>query len=329
MNKTTETAPATNPFALPSEISIMIIGIFGVITNGTLLIVMILDPLKCFRRPSMYFVLSLAISDLFTSITSCLFAVQNHVTSEFFSKVLTSVIWASVVNSFVTILSMAIERFIVVRYPIKAKSIITTRRILIAITVTWVISLVSGAGVSFPPPYNEYVQFGCLLECFVIILVMFGIYLRILVLLKKSSKIFRAGHFTRHRHRNSEQGKRRNDVAYQRSLNMVVFYLALVLIITVLPHLILGQIYLGYKFFYPTHSRPESLLNAPYISFPIELLNFVLNPVIYAYRLPQFRAALCYYFKKKTNRPRAGSDVIFSRERNLSNRNHCSYDTMI
>lgn len=329
MNKTVETPPATNPFALPSEISILIIGIFGVITNGTLLFVMIKDPLKCFRRPSMYFVLSLAFSDLSTGMASCLFAVQDRVMSELFNKVLVSVIWASVVNSFITILSMAIERFIVVRYPIKAKSIITARRISIAITVTWVVSIASGSGVSFPPPYNEYIQFGCLLECFIIILVMFGIYLRILVLLKKSAKMFRGGQFTRHRHRSSEQGKKRNDTAYQRSLNMVVFYLALVLIITVLPHLILGQIYLGYKFFYPTLSRPESLEYAPYISFPVELLNFVLNPVIYAYRLPQFRASLCYYFKKKANRPRAGSDAIFSRERHLSHRNHCSYDTMI
>lgn len=326
-NETAETAD--NPFQLPSEIATLVIGILGVITNGTLLYVMIRDPLKCFRRPSMYFVLSLAFSDMSTGIASCLFAVQNQVKSKLFSMVLVSVIWASVVNSFITILLMAIERYIVIRYPIKAKSIITTRRTSIAIAVTWVISIASGAGVSFPPPYNEYIQFACLVECFIIILVMFGIYLRMLVLLKKSSKLFLGGQFTRHRRGGSDQGKKRKKASEQRNLNMVVFYLALVLIITVLPHLILGQIYLGYTFFYPTHPRPVSLDYAPYISFPVELLNFVINPVIYAYRLPQFRAALLYYFKKKRNRPRAGSDMIFCRDRNLSIRNNCSYDTMI
>ena len=322
------TAPSTNPFELPSDIAVLVIGIFGVITNGILLLVMFLDPLKCFRRPSMYFAISLAFSDLSTGITSCLISMQKHVTSEYFKKFNNSSIWASVENSFITILLMAIERFIVIRYPIKAKSIITTRRISIAIAVTWLVSIVLGAGVSFPKPYNDYVMFGCLIECFLIILVMLGIYFRMSVLLRKSSKIFRGKQFSRHG--SCEPGKKpKKNATYERSLNMVVFYLALVLIITVFPHLLIGQVYLGYTLFYPTLPMPFSLRYAPYISFPVELLNFVLNSVIYAYRLPQFRTALCYYLgKKRRNGRREGSISIFSRHRN-SSKNDRTSDVMI
>ena len=325
------TAQPSNPLAIPSDIAVLVIGIIGIITNGILLLVLYLDPFKCFRRPSMYFVISLSFSDLSTGIASCLYAMKNHFTSEYFLKVVTSSIWASVENSFIIILLMAIERFIVIRYPMKAKSIITGRRMFMAIVVTWLVSILLGAGVSLPEPINDYVMFGCLIECFLIILVMLGIYLRMICLLKKSSKIFRGKQLVRHSR--CEQGKKPKDATYQRSLNMVVFYLALVLIITVLPHLIIGQIYLGYKFFYPTHQPdqwPVSLVYAPYISFPLELLNFVLNSVIYAYRLPQFRRTLCYYLRRKSgNRLREGSVLIFPRNRNSTRGNHASDHTMI
>ena len=197
-----------------------------------------------------------------------------------------------------------------------------------AIVVTWLVSILLGAGVSLPEPINDYIMFGCLIECFLIILVMLGIYLRMICLLKKSSKIFRGKQLVRHSR--CEQGKKPKDATYQRSLNMVVFYLALVLIITVLPHLIIGQIYLGYKFFYRTHHRPVSLAYAPYISFPLELLNFVLNSIIYAYRLPQFRRTLCYYLGRKSrNKHREGSTLIFHRNRNSMKENHICNETMI
>ena len=296
------TPQPTNPFELPSDIATLVIGIFGVITNAILLLIMFLDPFKCFHRPNMYFVISLAFSDLSTSIASCMFAWRKYEPSEYLSKVATFAIWASIGNSFVTILLMAIERYIVIRFPMKAKSIITTKRIFIAIASTWVVSTILGAGVSFSKSFHSYIKFGVLIECFVIVLVMLIIYVRMSVLLRKSSKIFSETQFSRHS--STEHGKKPKDAAYQRSLNMVVFYLALVLIITVVPHLIIGQIYLGYIFFYPTHDRPVALTYAPYISFPVELLNFVLNPVIYAYRLPQFRKALCYYLRRKTKKRR-------------------------
>ena len=307
MNNSTP-EPSTNPFELPSDIATMVIGIFGVITNGILLLIMFLDPFKCFRRPSMYFVISLAFSDLSTSIASCMFAWRKYVTSEYFSKVSLFAVWASVGNSFVTILLMAIERYIVIRYPMKAKSIITTRRIFIAIASTWVVSTILGAGASFPGSLENYIQFGVLIECFLIVLVMLIIYVRMSVLLRQSSKIFHGKQFSRHS--STEHGKKPKDAAYQRSLNMVVFYLALVLIVTVLPHLIIGQIYLGYIFLYRIHDRPVALKYAPYITFPFELLNFVLNPVIYAYRLPQFRKALCYYIGRKNKKGRHEESIL-------------------
>ena len=329
-NSTTVQPP--NPFENPSNIAILVIGILGIFTNGIILIVMYLDPFKCFRRPSMYFVMSLAFSDVATGIASCMFAMKKYATSEYFQKVALSAIWASVENSFVTILLMAIERYIVIRYPIKAKFIITTRRIFIAIAATWLVSTILGAGVSFPEPYSNYIMFGVLIECFLIILIMLGIYVRMAVLLRKASKIFREKTFSRHsrneqdsRHSRNEQEKKPKDDHYHRTLNIVVFYLALVLIITVLPHLILGQIYLSYRFFYPaTHEIPVALKYAPYISFPVELLNFVLNSVIYAYRLPQFRAALCYYLRGRESRNgrRAESIVVLTRHRNFTKKDH-------
>ena len=289
-----------NPLALPSDIATLVIGIIGVITNGILLTVLLLDPLKCFRRPSMYFVISLAFSDFLTCIVSCAFPFRMKVPSEYFTLISISAIWASVENSFLTILLMAIERLIVIRVPMKAKSIITRRRTWIAIAITWLISLLLGAGVSIPPPYGDYVMFCVLIELFVIILVMLIIYVIMLILIKKSSNIFRGKQFTRHSSSGSE--KKPKEAKQEHNLTMVVFYLALVLVVTVLPHLIIGQIFVGNKLFNPGQKQTKALSYAPYISFPVELLNFVLNSVIYAYRLPQFRDSLRYYLKKITRK---------------------------
>ena len=296
MNNTAQ----SNPFEFPSQIAILVIAFLGVIANGVLLVVLLWDPLKCFRRPSIYFVISLAFSDFFTGITSCLFAVQRYVTSKFFVLILQSAIFSSIENSFITILLMSIERLIVILYPMKVKSIITSRRIFMSIGVTWLVSILLGAATSFPTVeiFNDYVKFGILLECFLIVLIMLGIYSRMIFLLKNSSKVFRGNGFFRHSTREAES--RRSVEKYHRNLNTVVFYLALVLIITVLPHLTLGLVYLGYKFFHPDHPLPLSLQYAPHVTFPIELLNFVLNSVIYAYRLPQFRASLFYCCKKNS-----------------------------
>ncbi|XP_028397555.1 melanopsin-like [Dendronephthya gigantea] len=320
MNNTTV---QSNPFEFPSQISILVIAFLGVIANGILLVVLLWDPLKCFRRPSMYFVISLAFSDFFTGIASCLFAVKDHVTSEYFGLILQSAIFCSIENSFITILLMSIERLIVIMFPMKAISIITSRRIFISIGVTWFFSILLGAAVSFPPGaiFNDYVKFGILIECFLIILIMLGIYIRMIFLLKNSSNVFRENGFIRHS--SCDARSRRSIDRYHRSLNTVVFYLALVLIITVLPHLILGQVYLGYKFFHPNHPMPLSLQYAPYVTFPIELLNFVLNSVIYAYRLPQFRASLFHCCKKKSGNQRqetALRRILF--HNNVPNGNH-------
>lgn len=320
-------ASASNSFQLPSSVVVLIIGIVGFITNGILLLVMFFDPLKCFHRPSMYFVISLAISDFLTGIASCFFAVEQLVRSPYIKTVSVAAIWCSVENSFITILLMAIERLIAIRYPLKAKSMITSRRILILILITWFISMGFGAGVSFPLPYGSYVMFGCLIGCFLIIVVMLAIYFTMIVLLRKSSKMFGGRQITRHG--TSESGRKAKDAKFQRCLNMVVFYLALVLIITVLPHLIIGQIYLGYALFYPTHSRPVLLEYAPYISFPLELLNFVLNSVIYAYRLPQFRASVCYYLKRKKRRMNREVSLMGYSRRPTSSKGNTSDEIVI
>ena len=307
MNNTTQ---PPNPLALPSDIATLVIGIIGVITNGILLTVLLLDPLKCFRRASMYFVISLAFSDFITGIVSCMFAFYKQVNSKNFSNILISMIWASVENSFVTILLMAIERLIVIRVPMKAKSIITRRRTWIAIAITWLISLLLGAGVSFPYPYGAYIKFCVLIELFVIILVMLIIYVIMLILIKKSSKIFRGKQFTRHR--SCGLGKKSKEAKQEHNLTMVVFYLALVLVVTVLPHLIIGQIFVGNELFNPGQKQTKALSYAPYISFPVELLNFALNSVIYAYRLPQFRDSLRYYLIKITRKRQLRSVPILN-----------------
>lgn len=300
-----ETCLLKHPLALPYLVAILVVGIAAVFANGILLIVLLFDPLKCFRRPSMYFITSLGFSDLLTGIVSCLYSI-HHIQncsskettrneSEYLSKVIKSTIWASVENSFITVLLMAIERYIFIKFPIKAKSIVTVKRIFLAIGVTWLVSLIFGAGVSLSHPYDKYIKFGILFQLVFLIFVMLFLYVRIIILLGKSSKAFQGKQFSRHC--SIRSGKAQMENQHQSFLNKIVFYLALILFITVLPHLIIGQIFLVFEIFFRSYAKPKALEYASFISFPLELLNFVLNAVVYAYRLPKFRSSLCHILR--------------------------------
>lgn len=304
---------ATIPYVFPSNVATIVCGVLAIITNATLLIITFLDPLKSFKRSSIYFIISLSFSDFFTGITSCFYALSNCVSlPKILVLGLTCSIWASAQNSFITILLMSIERLIVVRNPLKAKSVITKRRTIISIGVTWFISIAVGAAVGIPEPYKTYVMFSFVIECCVMVIIMLLIYLRILCLLRNSTKLFRGNSFRRSQ--SDSEGRSVESSKRQHNLNLVVFYLAVFLIVTVLPHLISGQIYLGYKLFFSERNPPQTLDIVPYITFPLELLNFIVNPVIYAWRLPEYRKALCYYFRRRKGVQRRGSGSFTSRQ---------------
>ena len=107
----------------------------GAVANLMLLIAFVKDPLKCFRNSATYLVGNLALSDMVYNlhlITGVLQNVRNDVV-DFLS-------YFSFYSSMVTIFSIALDRFLMIRYPFKHRILTSKKKMAAWITVIWFLS---------------------------------------------------------------------------------------------------------------------------------------------------------------------------------------------
>ena len=153
------------------SIVIFAIGVLSLFTNGVLLVILYLDPLKKFRTTTSYLIISLTISDFLTGGLACAYAFAR---ADAF--VVTNVIlYVTILSSTFAIFFMACERLVVVTYPLKAKSLITRRRIGLFIVGNWLASSVLGGLVGgLPDSENRYLRFSLFSVILILVLVLVG-----------------------------------------------------------------------------------------------------------------------------------------------------------
>ena len=187
---------------------------------------------------------------------------------------------------------MACERLVVVTYPLKAKSLVTRRRIGLFIAANWLVSSVLGGVVGgLPEPENSYLRLSLLSVILILVLVLVVIYFMI---------IWR----TKHRPTFSSETMRTRGlriIQREQRLTRVLFLLIAVLMVTVVPYFAAIVVSTGYLIFSDPIYAPNGVLFIKNYFFPVELLNFFINPIIYAWRLPDYRHSLYFYFRKSRN----------------------------
>ena len=386
------------------DIFVLLVGIFSLVTNGVLLYILLRDPLKCFKASTTYFIISLSFSDLLTGMNACFWGLAEFL-SEDHKRYLLSLFWITTQVSFLTLLAMSVERFLIVKYPIYCRVWITKKRVSFAIACIWSVSATLGGLVLLPPPHLDFVQFSIFCEFFLSVFVITGLYAFILFGIRSSQKsvkgtgqLHKGGSGKTSSKRKTSSGKKdtygiqitvteepnsslsrtlvivpvcpgsptistehsngttnngalgedllngkkytvgqkpegiktrtkgvefpeetsncskaRRDFikaaqnvvrmkqktgsSQQDKLTAVVLLLVGILALTVLPYLLASQILLGYWMFCKC-PPPNVLLLFHRYYFPIELLNFAVNPLVYAWRLPQYRRSLKYLCSK-------------------------------
>ena len=396
------------------QIFVLTVGLFSLVTNGVLLYILLRDPLKCFKASTTYFIISLAFSDLLTGTNACFFGLAKPLAlTPDLQNYLLSLFWITTQVSFLTLLAMSVERFLIVKYPIYCRVWITKKRVSFAIACIWSVSATLGGLVLLPPPQQTYVQFSIFCEFFLSVFVITGLYTFILFGIRSSQKnvkgtgqLHKGGSgrsirktsslrkastgkkdtygiqititedpdsslsrtlvpvnsesplilkthsngtmnngalgeelFNGNKHsveqnldgnenvqavktrkksveireetsncskarrnfikaaQNIIRNKQKTGGSQQDKLTAVVLLLVGILALTVLPYLLASQILIGYSIFCNC-PPPEALLQFTHYYFPIELLNFAVNPLVYAWRLPQYRRSLRYLCSK-------------------------------
>ena len=171
---------------------VMAVGLLSILTNGVLLFILVKDPLKCFKASTTYFIISLSFSDLLTGANACLWAVDKIFPfSNEARKYMLAIFWITVQASFLTLVAMSAERFLIVKYPLYCRMWITKRRVSLFIALIWFVSAILGGQlVILPLPKQLYVQFSIYTEFFISVFVIAALYVFILLGIRNSQKAF-------------------------------------------------------------------------------------------------------------------------------------------
>ena len=137
MTKNNITVGVSYPYTY-RDIPLTTICILGVVSNGLLLLAFFKDPLKCFRNSATYFVTNLSISDCLT----CLFALFFDITASYMTeenrKIISFLVISFASVSLVSLISISIDRFLMVAYPIKHRILMKGKVIVLCLAVIWI-----------------------------------------------------------------------------------------------------------------------------------------------------------------------------------------------
>ena len=254
------------------RIVIFAIGALSLLTNGILLLILYLDPLKKFRTTTTNLIISLTISDFLTGGIACAYAFGNP-------PVIMGIFWATISSTVFTIFFMSCQRLVVVVYPFKARHLITKRRIRVFIAGNWLVSSVLGGLMcGLPLPQQDYLELAMFSTTLIFVLLMVVVYFAIIW-------------HTKHKPKFSPESKCNRGVTIaqrQQRLTGVLLLLVAVLVVTVVPHHTVMAVLAGYRICSDLRLVPNGFIVLSNYYLPVVLLNFVVNPIIYAWHLQDY-----------------------------------------
>ena len=266
------------------EILTTVIGILAVVLNGSLLIAMVRYRSTIFTSKGAYLVANMAMADLLTGLNSSLFNLKKSFQiSENLTKAIFSIICTSSISSFLTIFVMSLERYIAIGFPFKAQVWLSKTRTIKSCVAVWFIAALSCACMVV---FGDNVSF-CLTTIFEIsILFTTFFYYKIAIKLKQRRTFLTSMQPT------GDRGLRENaDLQRDCQMTTVVVAITFISIMTAVPYMVAANIFLVRRMFTVENYDPQLQLFSQFY-FPVLLVNFVFNPIVYAWRLPNYRLAL-------------------------------------
>ena len=260
------------------------IGILVVVLNGTLLIAMVRYRSTIFTSKGAYLVANVAMADLLTGLNSspwCLRYTFQY--SECLAKAIFSIMYTSSISSFFTIFIMSLERYIAIMFPFKAQVWLSKARTIKSCVAVWFIAALLSALMFV---FGDIVLFclGIIYEITIVVTIFF--YYKIAIKLRQRRT------FLTSMQQPSARGTRANrDLQRDYQLMTAVVAITFIFIITALPYVAAGNIFFVRRLF--TTDNYDAKLQL-FIQFylPVQLINLALNPIVYAWRLPNYRLAL-------------------------------------
>ena len=264
----------------------MVIDAIGVFLNTILITTMLLDPLKIFAKGASITILNLAFADLIACVADFLdvglslkFDVSN-------SKIYNAVRFFLVFGegaSFILLTTLTVETYIVSKYPIKGRIMLTRKKTMILCMVSWFLAIPLGLS------NIAYLFIKNFLNLMKIYIAQIGV-LEFTVVVQVIFKFLIIQEIFRSRQDTEQQNSKHKEIA------KTIIILIIILIITNLPYFISKQL----EFLWKMHLINGNKLLWKFSNYykPISALNYMANPVLYALRFADYRRSLLVLLTK-------------------------------
>ena len=252
------------------------------------------DPLKCLKNSKTYFVANLAAADLLVClISSILPFILHFMPYRWYDLAQMLALNFAMCASFITILSISVDRYFMVAYPIRHRNFVTRKVISLWLVCIWVLSAVYPAKVQLAgkQDHDYLVANSSGLLITILIAILGGLTYSHL---KKQSLNLRLQNCTSGENRAQEIRTSQE----LRFLNTIII-IASIVIVCLLPSAILHQV-----FTFRDISKDSGALGVKiirHISNLLFYLNFAVNPIVYVLRLPNYRKTFLKLHWKRGN----------------------------
>lgn len=279
-------------FEFSSVIILVLLAAVTIPTNILLLVMIWMDPLKCFNKPTTPFIVGLAVADLVTGLTTepffAIYYYFRYKNSGFVSSDLINLYSAgqyvstvAISSSFLIVLALSWSQFIAVAFPHRYSALVTRRKVTVCVVIIWLyfvaFSLLQLTNIDI----KNYLRADLILHPTLISVVL----LVTIVFLYRSfqKEIVRKKSILKYK------SDRRNIV--ERQFTIVTIYLAGIILASALPHVIVQYVFLELYGSLSTHGQI-------YVSMAMRVrdlllfLKVALDGFIYAWRLKIYRDTL-------------------------------------
>ncbi|XP_077458255.1 adenosine receptor A1 [Stigmatopora argus] len=267
---------------------------------GNVLVVLVVYVNRALRNTTFCFIVSLAVADIAVGVLVIPLAVTISlgISTQFYTCLFLSCLLVIITQgSILSLLAIAVDRYLRVKIPIRYSTIVTQRRAYVAVCLCWVVSFLAGlvpmAGWNNRQDLgnlsnSDYMvcQFTAVMRMdYMVYFNFFGwVIAPLAVMIALYAEIFRV--IRRQLNRRAEatsDGERyyRKELKLAKSLALVVLLFA----VCWLPLHIVNCV----DFFHPDHATPKM---AVYTGIFMSHVNSALNPLVYAFRIKRFRVTL-------------------------------------
>ncbi|EDO49350.1 predicted protein [Nematostella vectensis] len=291
-NSSTEIIPY-NSHSLPLAIINFLLSTGASLSNGLLIVAIIFDPYNDLRTPSAMLVTNLAITDLLNSLIAgygtFIYDVFKYKNWAFNRTALLAIIVTSalaIVCGTWCMLLMLADRYVAILHPLVYRVRVTHARVKLAIALSWVYSLVFNSLPILGVSKQLYGFISSHLHVTIPALIIGTVYPRLILIFRSRPATLRTvlgGDGADRAPRGVRPGPRRDGKFTSAILTLIVcFYVSFI------PYFIaLNIIYL-----YPHGENIVSLQVFVEVGFVVLLSSGLLNPIVYALRVPKYRKAI-------------------------------------